>query len=53
MDVNNAFLHEDLTERVYCQQPAGYIDDKHHDHVCLVRPICVIPAHHRLLGFPL
>ena len=36
MDVNNAFLHGHLTERVYCQQPAGFVDDTQPDHVCLL-----------------
>jgi hypothetical protein len=29
-------LHGDLTERVYCRQPAGFIDPEHPDHVCLL-----------------
>ena len=36
MDVNNAFLHGQLAERVYCQQPAGFVDDTKPDHVCLL-----------------
>lgn len=36
MDMNNAFLHGHLAERVYCQQLAGFIDDTHPDHVCLL-----------------
>ncbi|XP_073357810.1 uncharacterized protein [Aegilops tauschii subsp. strangulata] len=36
MDVNNAFLHGHLTERVYCQQPVGFVDASHPDHVCLL-----------------
>lgn len=35
-DVKNAFLHGDLAERVYCHQPAGFIDTAHPDHICLL-----------------
>jgi histone deacetylase 1/2 len=34
LDVKNAFLHSDLAERVYCHQPAGFVDKDHPDHVC-------------------
>jgi hypothetical protein len=36
LDVKNAFLHGDLAERVYCHQPAGFVDELHPDHVCLL-----------------
>jgi hypothetical protein len=34
LDVKNAFLHGNLSERVYCHQPAGFIDAAHPNHVC-------------------
>jgi histone deacetylase 1/2 len=37
LDVKNAFLRGDLTEKVYCQQPAGFVDPAHPDNVCLLR----------------
>jgi hypothetical protein len=36
MDVNNDFLHGHLSERVYCQQPTGFVDPHRPDHVCLL-----------------
>ena len=36
LDVKNTFLHGDLAERVYCHQPAGFIDSSRPDHVCLL-----------------
>lgn len=36
MDVNNVFLQGFLTESIYCQQPAGFVDDRRPDHVYLL-----------------
>ena len=34
LDVNNAFLHRHLTEKVYVKQPFGFRNPKHPDYVC-------------------
>ncbi|XP_073353640.1 uncharacterized protein [Aegilops tauschii subsp. strangulata] len=36
LDVSNAFLHGHLDEQVFCQQPTGFVDTDHPEHVCLL-----------------
>jgi len=41
MDVKNVFLHGDSDEIIYMEQPFGYINNNHPDHVYLLKKIFV------------
>jgi hypothetical protein len=34
LDVKNMFLHDTLSETIYCNQPTGFVDPAQSDHVC-------------------
>nr|XP_020155223.1 uncharacterized mitochondrial protein AtMg00810-like [Aegilops tauschii subsp. strangulata] len=36
LDVSNAFLHDHLDEKVFCQQPTSFFDTHYPGHVCLL-----------------
>jgi hypothetical protein len=39
MDVMNVFLHGDLQEQVYMEQPLGYVDQTHLNLVCRLKKV--------------
>jgi len=39
MDINNVFLHGDLHEEVYMEQPPGYVDQTHLNLVCRLKKV--------------
>jgi hypothetical protein len=39
MDVKNVFLHGDLHEEVYMEQPPGYVDQTHPNLVCRLKKV--------------
>jgi hypothetical protein len=34
LNVKNAFIHDTVSETVYCSQPTGFIDPAHPELVC-------------------
>jgi hypothetical protein len=42
MDVKNVFLHGDLQEEVYMEQPPGYVDQTHPNLVCRLKKFCMV-----------
>ena len=37
LDIKTAFLHGDLDEDIYMEQPEGYVDQQHATHVCKLK----------------
>ena len=37
LDISNAFLHDDLTELIYMEQPQGFKNSAFPNHVCQLR----------------
>ncbi|KAL0454353.1 UNVERIFIED_CONTAM: Retrovirus-related Pol polyprotein from transposon TNT 1-94 [Sesamum latifolium] len=37
MDVKTAFLHGDLEEKIFLNQPCGFVDKKNPNHVCMLK----------------
>lgn len=37
--IENAFLHETLTDNVYIQQPQGFVDSTHPTSVCKLHKV--------------
>src|SRR5436305_504048 len=50
MDVSSAFLHFHLEEQVFCQQPTGFVDSTHPEHVACSRARYTGSSRHPALG---
>ncbi len=50
MDVKNVFLHGDLQEEVYMEQPLGYVDQTHPNLVCRLKKALYSLKRHLELG---
>ena len=37
MDIRNAYLHAEVDEEIYMQQPEGFIDKEHPMHICKLK----------------
>ena len=37
MDIRNVYLHVEVDEEIYMQQPEGFVDKEHPTHVCRLK----------------